>query len=179
MLNKKTEDIKIGFLNIQGGRRQGKWEEIAEEANMSGLSMLCVSETHLREEEKIPHQEGWKWKGQNRGNSEKRGGGIGMMYLEKVNGKLIKKCEEHMWFKLETPEEDILIGLVYLATGNSGETENWNREIFNCIQKDICEMNKGNIGSIIIGGDFNAYIIELADTENKNGGLMKDVREIT
>ena len=40
-------DLKIGYLNIRGGRKQSKWEMQLSIAREIKLAVVCVSETHL------------------------------------------------------------------------------------------------------------------------------------
>lgn len=82
-------------MNIQGGRRKGKWEELIHDNQLSGLNTLCVTETHLKEDERIPEQTGWIWEGVNRGKKEKKGGGIGFINKEDTGSDICKRCKEH------------------------------------------------------------------------------------
>lgn len=175
-----SQEINIGFLNMQGGRTQRKWEEIAMDSKISEINVMCLTETHLKDGEQIPDQEDWSWEGVNRKGKEKKGGGIGMLIQTENSTEVIKKCEEHMWCKVNIGEEFYIVGTVYMATGNTRETELWNEKISECIHKDIWEINQkmnGNI-PIIIGGDFNAHIIEFGGREDKNGTLLKQMCEM-
>lgn len=77
-----------------------------------------------------------------------------------------------MWCKIRKNKEDILVATVYLATGNTIETGNWNQEILDCLQKDIQDFKQLD-QAMILGGDFNAHIIEFGGIEDRNGTLMK------
>lgn len=128
----------------------------------------------------IPEQEGWIWEGINRGKGEKKGGGIGCIRKENTEGEIMKRCKEHMWCKIKTTKGEILIGMVYLATGNNTETENWNKGIVECMQKDVLELIKevgGKSLPMVIGGDFNAHIVELGGNEDRNGEMLKQLCE--
>lgn len=59
-------------MNIQGGRTRGKWEELVGDANLGHKNMTCITEIHLKEDEEIPDQKGWKWDAVNRSKGKRK-----------------------------------------------------------------------------------------------------------
>ncbi|CAN7952205.1 unnamed protein product [Ixodes pacificus] len=55
---KKRGEVKIAFLNLQGGRKAGKWEEAFQMLQDDKIGIFAVTETHLRDEERPPDCEG-------------------------------------------------------------------------------------------------------------------------
>lgn len=41
-------DMKIAFLNIQGGRGHRKWKELVEDSNMQDINVIGVTESFKR-----------------------------------------------------------------------------------------------------------------------------------
>lgn len=54
--NRKHEERKLSmaFLNMQGGRKEGKWKEMVEDIKEENVDIMMVVETHLREDESPP-----------------------------------------------------------------------------------------------------------------------------
>ncbi|KAG0413370.1 hypothetical protein HPB47_009476 [Ixodes persulcatus] len=73
--------VTVGFLNLQGARREHKWEELFNQLESEGMAIYGVAETHLRDLEEPPVHPGWHWAGCNRQEGQRRGGGVGKMFV--------------------------------------------------------------------------------------------------
>jgi len=133
--------------------------EISDSIDSEGIDIMFVGETGLRGLEKPPEKKGFVWEGENRQDGEKKGGGIGFWCRDTLSGVTVhKKCKEHMWMVWDpTGKQDqrVWIGGVYM--GREGLEQEWNDDMFRCMEKDIGEMEGGR-GEIIIMGDWNARI---------------------
>ncbi|KAL3183432.1 hypothetical protein MRX96_033552 [Rhipicephalus microplus] len=89
---KKEANANVGFLNIHGGRKRSKWEELYQMLETEKMTLYAVAETHLLGLEERPVRPNWQWAGNNREPGSRKGGGIGVLWCNGI---------ESNWKKLE------------------------------------------------------------------------------
>ncbi|KAG0430107.1 hypothetical protein HPB47_023004, partial [Ixodes persulcatus] len=95
--NRGRDDV-VGFLNLQGARREHKWEELYRELEAEGMTLFGVAETHLRDIEEALTDANWCWAGRNRVEGQRRGGGVGVVRRStSVWCKELRDCWDHIW----------------------------------------------------------------------------------
>ncbi|KAH7973190.1 hypothetical protein HPB52_022749 [Rhipicephalus sanguineus] len=169
---RKGKQDMVFYLNLQGGRKEAKWEELFLLLQKENVTVACLTETHLRDEETPPPNRQFVWSGLNRTKGERKGGGLG--FLTKVDtqwDRVQRDCKEHMWLTGEIGGIEIALGLVYLWTGR--EVHQRNTETLACLEKDITQMNR----PVVVVGDFNAHIEALDGTTDRAGRLLLEWTE--
>lgn len=169
---RKGKQDMVFYLNLQGGRKEAKWEELFLLLQKENVTVACLTETHLRDEETPPPNRQFVWSGLNRTKGERKGGGLG--FLTKVDtqwDRVQRDCEEHMWLTGEIGGVEIALGLVYLWTGR--EVHQRNTETLACLEKDITQINR----PVVVVGDFNAHIEALDGTTDRAGRLLLEWTE--
>ncbi|KAH7934808.1 hypothetical protein HPB52_000505 [Rhipicephalus sanguineus] len=162
----------VFYLNLQGGRKEAKWAELFLLLQKENVTVACLTETHLRDEETPPPNRQFVWSGLNRTKGERKGGGLG--FLTKVDtqwDRVQRDCEEHMWLTGEIGGIEIALGLLYLWTGR--EVHQRNTESLACLEKDITQINR----PVVVVGDFNAHIEALDGTTDSAGRLLLEWTE--
>ena len=118
-----------GFLNVNSGRRQDKWNELKRVAKVLNMDAIAIAETHLRDDEQPKIWDGWTWFGKNRiGPCTKKGGGIGI-FVKDGDGWELRggECDEHMWITGKVGNLKVALAVVYLEC--EGGKEGWNEKI--------------------------------------------------
>jgi len=153
--NKLWPDIKQMVL-------KGKWDAIA------------LVETNWREGQQGKHLEGYQRFRKDCEVTGKAGGGIAVFVKKELNayvwdnGGDNEKTDidrENIWVVVKG-EQDVAIGVVYLAAGGTERNTNWNEKLLEKIQHEI-EVIRNQGLEIIIVGDFNGHIGE------KEGGRVR------
>ncbi|KAH7981701.1 hypothetical protein HPB52_000726 [Rhipicephalus sanguineus] len=144
--------ISIAFLNLHGGRRLVKWEELYIGMEEEGITLYGVAETHLRDLERPPVNPLWNWAGCNRESTARGGGGVGFLWREGSTWTPIDSCcAEHTWMVGHVHATPVLACVVYLSVAPNQHSENTN--IVHCIRQDIERWGQGH--EVLILGDFN------------------------
>lgn len=171
---KKARSTVVGFLNIHGGRRRARWEELYQVLQEERVSLYAIAETHLRDLEEPPLHPDWSWAGSNRSNTSRKGGGVGFLWhrersWEPLNGA----CENHKWVTGRIHNAEVIACVVYLGVSHEHYSENVG--IARCIREDI--QRWGRDKEVLLLGDFNGHIQELDGYLDHNGGLMQALAE--
>ncbi|KAL1485946.1 hypothetical protein MTO96_047160 [Rhipicephalus appendiculatus] len=143
---RKGKQDMVFYLNLRGGRKAAKWEELFLLLQKENVTVACLAETHLRGEETPPPNRQFIWLGLNR----TKGGKKGLGFRTKVDtqwDRVQGDCEEHMWLTGQIGGVEIALGLVYLWTGR--DVHQRNIETLACLEKDITQLNRP---VVIVGG---------------------------
>lgn len=166
--------ISIAFLNLHGGRRLVKWEELYIGMEEEGITLYGVAETHLRDLERPPVNPLWNWAGCNRESTARGGGGVGFLWREGSTWTPIDSCcAEHTWMVGHVHATPVLACVVYLSVAPNQHSENTN--IVHCIRQDIERWGQGH--EVLILGDFNGHIQELDGYTDHNGRLLLEMTQ--
>ncbi|KAH7935717.1 hypothetical protein HPB52_012960 [Rhipicephalus sanguineus] len=149
--------ISIAFLNLHGGRRLVKWEELYIGMEEEGITLYGVAETHLRDLERPPVNPLWNWAGCNRESTARGGGGVGFLGERAAPGHRSTAAVRN------TP------GM--LATCTQRRTTN----IVHCIRQDIERWGQGH--EVLILGDFKATSRSSTVTLTTMGGLLLEMTQ--
>lgn len=160
---------------MQGGRGEGKWNEVAAMMDKEEISIFGLAETHLRGKECPPIFPGLVWEGCNRQGEMRKGGGVGVLFRDNEQWSRTKvECCEHMWMRGTVKGTPLAVAVVYWWTGKGSKEKN--KEMAKCLNEDVQEMrNHGD--DIILLGDFNAHIEELDGRRDGNGQYLLDLIE--
>ncbi|KAM7313853.1 hypothetical protein ISCGN_003640 [Ixodes scapularis] len=166
--------VTVGFLNLQGARREQKWEELFNQLESEGMAIFGVAETHLRDLEEPPVRPGWHWAGCNRQEGQRRGGGVGVLWRDTtVWLRTLDECRDHIWVEGELLQTQVSVCIVYLSVGSARDEEN--EATIACVTKDIKALEKGR--NILIMGDFNGHLHELDGWEDANGRRLLNLAD--
>ncbi|KAH6927337.1 hypothetical protein HPB50_001877 [Hyalomma asiaticum] len=152
---KKDASAIVGFLNIHGGRKNGKWEELYRMLETENMSLYAVAETHLLGLEE----------------PGSRKGGIGALWRNGIDGnwkKLEGSCKEHMSMTGGIMDMPMLVAVLYFSV-DPGQTAE-NRCIAQCIAEDI--QRWGFNREVLIRGDFNGHVQSIDGFQDHNVELM-------
>lgn len=87
--------FNIALLNMQGGRSERKSVELYSHMREERIAFFAVVETHLRVTEGD-----FVWEGCNRTGQNKRGGGIGCVWVKSQQWTRCKPmCKEQKWIR--------------------------------------------------------------------------------
>jgi len=168
-------NLKIGLLNAREVRNECKWIEVKKLQDDLKLDCLCLTETHLREEEEPTDIDSLHWFGANRDRKDKKGGGGGVAiaineHIEVMDKQIaLSESKEHMWKRIRVGKDIINVAVVYMCSGEKRGSGN-NQAIYDSLRDDLITIQE--LGEyIIIGGDFNAHMLELGDIWN-NGSTQ-------
>ena len=164
----------VKLLNIQGLTNE-KYGEIHYE--VEDYTLICLTETQ-KKIDNIRVEENIKVISSMRRMDEKKGGGLMLLYREREDfyfEKRENRKNDIMQVKGKIGKRNIVIWLVYLATGNDLATKEEN----NCLMREIEEtMEKESGESRMILGDFNGHLGYLGhQEENQNGKVINDFLE--
>ncbi|KAH6946067.1 hypothetical protein HPB50_011429 [Hyalomma asiaticum] len=135
------------------------------------MSLYAVAETHLLGLEEPPVHPNWQWAGCNREPGSRKGGGIGVLWRNDIDGnwkKLEGSCKEHMWMTGDILDMPVIVAVLYFSVDPGQNAEN--RLIAQCIAEDIQRwgFNRG----VLIMGDFNGHVQSIDGFQDHNGELM-------
>lgn len=159
----------VGFLNLHGARKCGKWEELYKVLHDESMMVYAVAETHLIGDEEPPIHPHWHWSGQNRAPNGRKGGGIGLLWRAGTSWtRLDCPCSEHMWATGDILGIPVLLGVAYLAVDRGHNTGN--AQVMQCIREDVGRWAADK--EVLLLGDFNGHIQPLDGYQDPNGDLM-------
>ncbi|KAM7306105.1 receptor-type tyrosine-protein phosphatase N2 [Ixodes scapularis] len=164
--HQNTVTERVEFLNLQGARREQKWQELYQAMDTESIVLFGVAETHLRDLEEPHIHPDWQWTGCNRQEGQRKGRGVGVLCHSSASWQRENKtCQDHIWVTGELLQYPVAVCVVYLAVGNSREDEN--QASVTCIASDAKTPGVGK--NILIMGDFNGHLGELDGWEGSNG----------
>lgn len=86
------------------------------------ITVAGVVETHLRDPEEPPTNKDYNWVGNNRGSTERWGGGVGALSkADEQWDKVQTKCSQHVWLTGYICGKKVALGAVYMWTGKGAE----------------------------------------------------------
>lgn len=133
------------------------------------ITVAGVVETHLRETEEPPTNKDYNWVGNNKGGTERRGGGVGALSkIDEQWDRVQTKCSEHVWLVGSICGKRVAVGVVYMWTGKGAEEKD--KELFKRIAQDVEVINL----PCVVVGDFNAHIDTLDDATDRAGQRLLD-----
>ena len=167
---------RVAMLNMRGGRRRGKWEELYRLLTIRSVDIMIVTETHLCEMEVPPGLKGYNWYGTNRNtdNGENRFGGVGILTRDAIS------CEEAVNAKMK----DLVVieirmeGTIWAVMGvyrAPSNTEEEDEQLFERVYKVMEEYQ--DKGGVICLGDWNAHIEQLDGREDRAGRRLIQLAE--
>ncbi|KAH7942051.1 hypothetical protein HPB49_020103 [Dermacentor silvarum] len=172
--HQKPGTVSVAFLNLYGGRRLAKWEELYRGMEEEGITLYGVAETHLRDLERPPVNPLWNWAGCNRESTSRKGGGVGFLWREGSTWTPLEdSCVEHTWLSGYIHATPVLACVVYLGVSSNQHSENTN--VVRCIRHDIERW--GHSREVLILGDFNGHIQELDGYTDHNGKLVLEMAQ--
>lgn len=172
----RSNNISIGFWNIDGlyettsNLRSCKLGYSHIEKLLRKFDIIGLVETHCGHDEKIAF-DGYKifsnCRKKNRVNNRFYGG-ISVLVRNNIHRgvKFIESStSEIQWLKLSKSyfnlDEDIYLGIVYIAPKRSGFSVNSDEDIFGTLESNVAEYSK--FGQCLILGDFNGRTAKEAD----------------
>ena len=176
--------MRIGCLNVNG-MNVGKLEDVMTECKEWKLDVLCLTETHLREELEFQDERySYRVVCKGRSKQKKKGGGIALLVrkecditCEMVSVGDCEMSEDLMGIKLEymgTKKRETLFMCVCYMTVESqeGKVENKRKhEVVKQFVRKYCNEK------VLIVGDMNAHIGLLGEHMNFNGSLLRETCE--
>lgn len=164
----------MGFLNLNGGRRELKWTELYRTLREDDISLFAVAETHLRELEEPPAHSDWCWAGCNRAGQGRKGGGIGFLWRRDLQWRRQEgACSDHLWVFGDLRGIPVAVCVVYLAVNTKHRDENV--QSLECVRRDARQWATDR--ELIILGDFNGHLSELDGHTDFNGRLVLGLAE--
>lgn len=165
---KERQCFTLGFLNLQGARREQKWVELYRALDSERFSMYGVVETHLRDLEGPPIDAEWCWAGCNREEHSRRGGGVGVLWRRDLQWQRVQgNCVEHLWVAGEMLGRPTAVCVLYLSP-QQHQAENVH--LVECVRQDAIRLAAEK--QLIILGDFNGHLSELDGRNDANGRLL-------
>ncbi|KAH7986498.1 hypothetical protein HPB52_024913 [Rhipicephalus sanguineus] len=149
--------ISIAFLNLHGGRRLVKWEELYIGMEEEGITLYGRGHQSIHF-------------------------GTGRAEIEKVQPGEVEGstwtpidscCAEHTWMVGHVHATPVLACVVYLSIAPNQHSENTN--IVHCIRQDIERWGQGH--EVLILSDFNGHIQELDGYTDHNGRLLLEMTQ--
>lgn len=108
------------------------------------------------------------WKGCNRQDNERQGGGLGCPWTGSQEWTRVRmQCQEHMWVTGHLAGSKVALGVVYLRTGGH-EAEN--AQICACIREDLRALRQQH--EVLLVGDFNGHLEDLDGRMDANERLL-------
>ncbi|KAH6945123.1 hypothetical protein HPB50_007330 [Hyalomma asiaticum] len=149
---------------------------MANGRSCTGCSKLKIchytqSRTHLLGLEEPPVHPNWRWAGCNRESGSRKGGGIGVLWCNGIDGnwkKLEGSCKEHMWMMGDILDMPVLVAVLYFSVDPGQNAEN------RCIAQRIAEdiQRWGFNREVLIMGHFNGHVQSIDGLQDHNGELM-------
>ncbi|KAH9383325.1 hypothetical protein HPB48_024445 [Haemaphysalis longicornis] len=168
------DGIRVGFLNLNGGRRELKWTELYRTLREDDIPLFAVAETHLRELEEPPAHSDWCWAGCNRAGQGRKGGGIGFLWRRDLQWRRQEgACSDHLWVFGDLRGIPVAVCVVYLAVNTKHRDENV--QSLECVRRDARQWATDR--ELIILGDFNGHLSELDGHTDFNGRLVLGLAE--
>ena len=175
------EEMKLGYMNVDG-LNVGKIEDIMNECYDWSLDVVCLTETHLRENLEIDENvHKYRVIGKGRSKQRKKGGGLAVMVRKECNivceildvGES-DMSEDIMIVKLDSVrqgrKECLYLCVCYMTIESTGGIRE-NRSKYE-ILKNFVSLHEDE--KIVVVGDMNGHMGLLGESENGNGKLLRE-----
>ena len=168
-------------MNVNGWG-VGKFEDICEELYASGLDLVGLSETHLRERQNMTGRlDRYRMITKGRSRWTKAGGGVALLIrnnfhllTDEIELDDNQECEDILCVRIEynvkNIKETVIVCVCYMTTEGTDAARD-NRLKYSGLMR-ICRRYENE--RVIVMGDMNGHIGLLGENVNNNGRLLLD-----